>query len=66
MLDSLLIGLGIALGGVALLVGCTLFYSWRQDRKEAKRLREQSPKATLAPAPRRDHKQSTDHWNLTR
>jgi ABC-type lipoprotein release transport system permease subunit len=63
MFASMLITAGIALGGVALLVAVALLWSWRQQRKEAKMLRERSPHATLPPHPRHE---DTDRWNLTR
>jgi len=63
MFPSILINIGVALGGVALLTAVVLVWSWRRDRKEAKMMRERSPHATLPPHPRHD---DTDRWNLTR
>jgi hypothetical protein len=62
MLTSLLISLGVALGLVALLAGGAVVWSWRQERKAARRLRERAPHATMPPEPRH---QNTDRWNLT-
>jgi hypothetical protein len=65
MSPSLLVGLAMSLGGVALLIGIALFSSWRMARKEAKRQRERGPHATIAPTPRQEHDRRTDRWNLT-
>jgi hypothetical protein len=64
MPTTLLISLGIALGGVGLLVVGSMLWSWRQERKEAKLRRERGPGATLAPLSRPEH--DTDRWNLSR
>jgi hypothetical protein len=63
MLSSLLISGAIALGGVGVIVGVVLLWSWRRERTEEKMLRERSPDATLPPHPRHG---DTDHWNITR
>jgi nitrate reductase gamma subunit len=63
LFPTILIYLGIALGGVAILAAVVLFWSRRRERQEEKMLRERSPHATLPPHPRHD---DTDRWNLTR
>jgi hypothetical protein len=62
MLTSLLISAGIALGGVGIILGVVLLRSWRQERNEAKMLRDRPREATLPPHPRHG---DTDRWNLT-
>jgi hypothetical protein len=62
MLTTVLIDLGIALAGVAVLAVIVLIWSRRRERAEQKMLRERSPEATLPPHPRHD---KTDRFNIT-
>jgi uncharacterized protein YneF (UPF0154 family) len=64
MRSNFWIGLGITLGVVALLVGIAIGWSWWQERKKAKRLRERGPKATIEIPPQRRNRE-TDRWNMS-
>jgi hypothetical protein len=60
------ISLGVVFGAAALLTASAFLWSRLQARKEAKRLRERSPKDTIEmPAHRGQDMRKTDHWNLS-